>query len=605
MAASATGASAEVRGTWLTTTGVDHISSGVNNERIFEILRQTGLNTAYIESWKNGFPQFQSDAWDDVVGSSSANRQVLERAVIQAHRQNLAAVAWFEYGFAASFAGANTTVPNGSFARAADDRGWLLQDASGRFTNSQTSFQWMNPAIPEVRTFLVDLVVDSIRGLDLDGIQFDDRLAWPTTLGYGPATQAAVNARAGFDVPVGTNAYEQWLDVVRDESLAAFVDELHTAVRAVDPDISIGLAPAVNGFSQQQLTADWPTWVAQGYFDEVVPQVYRPSIASFNASLPSNVSPFTSTGREDIGVIGLRFNGSGSDTPLADVLAMIEATRDAASGELAGHSIWYSDNVVDFADELRAFYDPPGRAGPWVPNPWLEPGQRPDAVVGVADATDDDAWTVVVTEEGAYRVVAPTDNFGRWEQIDVRYFRPGESVVLAPEARDELELLIDRRPLDFDVDGDGLWRAVDADAFYAQAEAGNLDFDLTADGVLDGDDLMAFAALASTTPGDLDFDGDLDLADAQALIAAYGQTVSRVDGVRGWTSGDLDLNGEIDFADAMALLHHARAAGLNATEFAALSDSLIALPEPASAVALLSGAALAIRNRPRTAKPRR
>ncbi|MEM7576018.1 MAG: family 10 glycosylhydrolase [Planctomycetota bacterium] len=583
---------AEVRGTWLTTTGVDHIRSGLNAESVFQTLRDTGLNTAYIESWKSGSPQFQSDAWDDFTGFSSANRRVLERSVIQAHRQGLAAVAWFEYGFAAEFAGNGATTASTPLGREIERHGWMLEDINGQYANSADGFAWMNPAVPEVRQLLVDLVVDAVTNHDLDGIQFDDRLAWPTTLGYDATTQAIINerlsAQAGVPVtvPVNSPIYDVELELLRNESLDRFVDELHTAVRAVDPDVWIGLAPSVNGFSQQNYTADWPKWVAQGYFDEVVPQVYRPSLSSFNGSLPSNVSPFTTTGREDAAVMGLRFNGSGGDTPLNDLLGMIEATRNAAGGALAGHSIWYSDNVVDFAPQLEAFYD---AAGGWVPNPRLEPGHRPDPVVGTVDPSDDDLWNVTVTEEGMYRVVAPTNFFGDlWQVLDTVYLRPGEKVIVAPEANGRLELLADRRPLRFDIDGDGVISVFEANIFTLNLGQGEASTDLNADGRFDLKDLESFARHADTVVGDFDFDGDLDLRDAQEFISRYGRT----SGCFGfpsscWSSADLNFDLVTDFGDAMIFLRYARAAQLSDAELTTISSAIQAIPEPASALALL------------------
>ncbi|MEM1444791.1 MAG: family 10 glycosylhydrolase [Planctomycetota bacterium] len=588
---------AEVRGTWLTTTGVDHIRSGRNTEAVLQTLRDTGLNTAYIESWKAGSPQFVSESWDNLTGFTSANQRVLERAVIHAHRQGMATVAWFEYGFAVEFAGSGATRVFTSLGREAERRGWMLEDINGQYANSADGFAWMNPALPEVRQFLVDLVVDAVRDQDLDGIQFDDRLAWPTTLGYDATTQAIVRDRLGFNASVTSSAYRNELAVLRNESLDLFVDELHTAVRAVDPDVWIGLAPSVNGFSQANYTADWPKWVAQGYFDEVVPQVYRPTIGSFNASLPSNVSPFTSTNREDDGVMGLRFNGSGSDTPLSDLLSMITSTRNAANGELGGHSIWYSDNVVDFAPQLESFY------GGWVPNPRLEPGHRPDAVVGSVDPINDDLWNVTVTEEGMYRIVAPTDFFGElWEVIDVVYLRPGEKVIDASRARGQLELLVDRRPVAFDLNDDGLIEGFEANWFVRNLYVEDLEGDLNGDGLYDSDDLAVFAETFDTLLGDLDFDGDLDLQDAQALIAAYGSSVGFFGGIGpAWTGGDLNADARIDFADAMAFLRYARAADLSEAEFASVSAAINAIPEPATAAVALLG--LVAYARPGRSKP--
>lgn len=50
----------EVRGTWLTTTANTAISSSENTEQSMRRIQEIGLNTVYVESWKNGYTQFPS-----------------------------------------------------------------------------------------------------------------------------------------------------------------------------------------------------------------------------------------------------------------------------------------------------------------------------------------------------------------------------------------------------------------------------------------------------------------------------------------------------------------------------------------------------------------
>ncbi len=584
-------AAAEVRGTWLTTTGVDHIRSGVNTESTLATLRGAGLNTAYIESWKAGHTQYPSATMLGLTGwerhpALGPVRDLIDESVIQAHRQGMAAVAWFEYGFATSFSGANQPFPIGDLANAANQRGWMLRDINGNLTNSATSFQWMNPAVPEVRQLLIDIVVEAVVQHDLDGIQFDDRLAWPRSLGYDATTNAIINERFNVNITPTHPSYTNLLNQLQDESLDLFVEELHTAVRAVDPDVWISLSPSVNGFSQANYTADWPKWLQQGYFDEVVPQVYRPSIGSFNASLPSNVSPFTSTNREEDGIMGLRFNGSGGDTPLADLLAMIQATRNAANGELAGHSIWYSDNAVDFANDLANFY------GGWTENPNLEPGHRPAPVVG-SDAGNDD-WAVTVTDEGLYRVVAPIYAQGQWATLGTLYLYPGDWLINAPEALGELELLRDRRPLPGDFDGNDRYDPDDLTALSNMILGNDPVGDLDGDGSTDLDDLALVLETANTAAGDLDLDGDVDLLDAQTLAANFGVIT---DAAAPWALGNLNADSVVDLLDAALLRQNFTG------DLAALDAAFAAVPEPAAAMLLLGLAALR-RRRLKTADER-
>jgi uncharacterized lipoprotein YddW (UPF0748 family) len=43
-------------------------------------------------------------------------------------------------------------------------------------------FVWLNPLHPDARKSLLDIVLEAIDKYDLDGIQLDDRIVWPSEL---------------------------------------------------------------------------------------------------------------------------------------------------------------------------------------------------------------------------------------------------------------------------------------------------------------------------------------------------------------------------------------------------------------------------------------
>ena len=107
LAAVAPTSASETRGTWLTTTGPDHIRSGFNTQNIVDNLDGVGLNTVYVEAWKNGYTNYDSQVLTDLIGvdtnpSVLGSRDLLDETSATAHRRGLIHVAWFEYGFASS-----------------------------------------------------------------------------------------------------------------------------------------------------------------------------------------------------------------------------------------------------------------------------------------------------------------------------------------------------------------------------------------------------------------------------------------------------------------------------------------------------------------------
>jgi hypothetical protein len=61
-------AAPEVRGTWLTTTANEAVSRPENTAQSMRRLREIGLNTVYVEVWKNGYTEFPSVTMQRATG---------------------------------------------------------------------------------------------------------------------------------------------------------------------------------------------------------------------------------------------------------------------------------------------------------------------------------------------------------------------------------------------------------------------------------------------------------------------------------------------------------------------------------------------------------
>jgi hypothetical protein len=107
--------------------------------------------------------------------------------------------------------------------------------------------------------------------------------------------------------------------------------------------------------------------------------------------------------------------------------------------------------------------------------------------------------------------------------------------------------------------------------------------------------LIAIATLPDVndlTPGDTDFDGDIDLSDLGTLATYYGQS----DSVFGWVNGDFDNDNDVDLNDLGSLAtHYGRGSNQAYADFQALTS----VPEPAGGVLVLTGLS-AIRRRRRS-----
>jgi hypothetical protein len=189
----------EVRGTWLTTTANDAISTPHKTHDTMRRLRDIGLNTVYVECWKNGYTEFPSEVMDKAIGVSfkinpslkgvpALQRDLLQETLIAAHRNQLIYIAWFEYRFMVAHKDTHNELRK--------RRDWLVLDAAGNDV-AKNGFVWLNPLHPDAQALLIGIVTEAIRTYDLDGIQLDDRIVWPSLeMGYDDFTPQALRVRA-------------------------------------------------------------------------------------------------------------------------------------------------------------------------------------------------------------------------------------------------------------------------------------------------------------------------------------------------------------------------------------------------------------------------
>jgi uncharacterized lipoprotein YddW (UPF0748 family) len=433
----------EVRGTWLTTTANDAISTPQKTGETMKRLRDIGLNVVYIECWKNGYTEYPSATMKQLVGvdmringKDAVQRNLLQEGVIEAHRNQMLAIAWLEYGFMAAFKDTNPEL-----RKVARERGWLTVDKDGNEVGKKNPFVWMNPLHPGPQQLMIDLTLEAIRDHDLDGIQLDDRIALPTDMGYDPYTlELYAKEHNGAKPPTDPKdpafaAWTQW----RADKISEYSLRYVRAIRAAHPDIIISVSPAPWPWSLENYACDWTKWVKWCHcggnkWTEYVPQVYR---MSGEATIKSIDEQIEHMGVEKLNMIaGIRIVGDGPDMPWEGLKASIEHGRNQ---NIAGHCLWFSRGVLDiYPEQLKAFYDVANKghaAHPFKPGDW-----RPAPIV--ATKTEGGSWRAKVDLKGRYRVIAKKN--GAWHETISMNFAEGTHTIV--EDADAVELLVDRRP---------------------------------------------------------------------------------------------------------------------------------------------------------------
>lgn len=383
--AAALKASPEVRGTWVTTTANDAISTPEKTAATMKRLREIGLNTVYVECWKNGYTQFPSKVLQRTVGVDRRPnlmpqdpsdtpeqlkrpaRDLLNETLTEAHRNGLVYIAWFEYGFMA----AHKDTMN--HLRKAKPE-WLSRDQKGSEV-APNGFVWLNPLHPEARRFLLDLVLEAVENYDIDGVQLDDRIVWPyINMGYDDYTKKIyAQEHDGKEPPTDPKdpAWMRWRADKINEYSKMFVQE----IRAKRPGLIISLSPAPYPWVWENYLLEWPKWAGwtkadalklpgdwvgnnvTPRWDEYIPQNYRFSYEAFETTWLDQIKHMKELGadRQKDLIAGIRVVGEGKDSSWEQLQRSIELTRTKGNG---GHVLWFSRGVLDvYPKELTEYYN--------------------------------------------------------------------------------------------------------------------------------------------------------------------------------------------------------------------------------------------------------
>ena len=433
---------AEVRGVWLTTTANDAIASSEDSAKTMRRLREIGLNTVYVESWKNGYTQFPSQVLFDTIGVDrrpalipadpsdaperykEPGRDLLQETLIQAHRNGLIYIAWFEYGFMAAYKDTDNHLrkmyPH-----------WMTTTSEGQLVSDQNPFVWMNPLRPECREFLLGIILEAVDKYDLDGVQLDDRIAWPVSMGYDSFTKEVYAREHNGAAPPKDPHDPVWVRW-RAQKVSEFAETFYTELKKRRPNLIVSISPAVYPWSLDHYACDWPTWAENGWMNEFVPQNYRFSYDAFKTTWRDQVQAMPDM--LDRLVAGVLINSGERINPWMDIQNELDLVRQSGS---AGHVFWFSPGILEhYPKQLTGYYTKNGQAyNPHVPARW-----RPMPVV--CEQASPGVFQGQVEHAGHYRVAVKRE--GVWSIDRTRDFSAGRVQIEAKDAQ-AVELLIDRR----------------------------------------------------------------------------------------------------------------------------------------------------------------
>ena len=361
--ASRPNAQAGVRAIWLDRETIVSAGSKQGLAKVFERFKAAGFNTVFVETVNAGYPIYASaiapernpliKGWDPLQASVELGKTY----GIEVH-------AWV-WLFAAGNRAHNPLVGKpasypGPIISAHPD--WAGFDNHGNLIIPGQTKTFLDPANPEVRQYLFDLLGEIADRYDVDGIQFD-YIRYPfqdpganRLFGYGNAARRQFHALTGTD-PINLSPknsgdqqqaylWNQWT-AFRTQQISTFVSEASRRLRRQKPGLTISAAVFADDTykRQQTLQQDWEDWADQGLVDWIVLMSYASNAQRF-AEL---IRPWVveSSYRSALIIPGIRL----LNLPTAVASEQLQMLQDMPT---SGYALFAADNLNGDVQKMLA-----------------------------------------------------------------------------------------------------------------------------------------------------------------------------------------------------------------------------------------------------------
>lgn len=278
----------EVRGVWIATIGnIDWptVATGTNVEKqkqeLIQILDQhkkSGMNTILfqIRPAADAFYGRGREGWSRYLTGKQGKApepfyDPLDFIIAECHKRGMELHAWIN-----PYRASTTLNPN----HFSEDH---ITKKKPEWFFTYAGKKLFNPGIPEVRQYIIDVIMDVVSNYDIDGVHFDDYF-YP----YPDSRNTAIPDRLTFgQYSNNFSNIEDW----RRNNVDVLIHDLGVAIKAKKPYVKYGVSPFgiwdnkdanrdgsnTHGLSgYRTLFADGVKWIKEGWIDYINPQIYFP-----------------------------------------------------------------------------------------------------------------------------------------------------------------------------------------------------------------------------------------------------------------------------------------------------------------------------------------
>lgn len=336
-----------------------------------DFLKQAGLNTVFLETFFHGYTIFPSQTLAAYglpnQNPEFAGNDYLRLWLDEAHKRGMKIHVWFHTFYNGTrektYPGEKnpwgpifTKYPQWANVQFVAYQAWDQKTEAFEPVPStlETGAYFSDPANPEVRNFLLDLIEEIVTRYDVDGFQLDyirypssfppDRYSYrKTTWGYTPTAIKIFQARYGVnpaeldpEEAEDADAWATW-EAWKNSVISTFVAEVDKLIenRAPQVKLSAVVFPEI-ATSLKRKHQNWPQWARESWVDFLAPITLTSAVkvVEENTERVVEISP--------VPVVSGVFGAFNNNSPM-QLLEQIEAARKAGA---MGYGIFDSAHLT-------------------------------------------------------------------------------------------------------------------------------------------------------------------------------------------------------------------------------------------------------------------
>jgi len=278
-----------------------NISTPQKIDQLLDLIQDTGIKQIFVQVRGRGDSYYNSQ-FEPLASEVSEGFDPLKYLLEKTRKSDIKIHAWVNVSFVLN---PKNYPPDANHILSKHPE-WITYDYSGRSMTSYSQKEldanllegyFLDPAIPEVKDYIVNIVEELLSKYPVDGIHLDF-IRYPysgynafakkyfSDFGYNPVARKIFKNEYGID-PIDIDRFKdspekELFDNFRSDQITEIVKRISSIVKSKDENLIVSAAVMPRyDWGKKVYFQDWPKWLDENYIDLACVMSYTPSIDGF------------------------------------------------------------------------------------------------------------------------------------------------------------------------------------------------------------------------------------------------------------------------------------------------------------------------------------